>query len=155
MVTSTAKDRDVEYYRVGVCGCSVRKVFWVRRLLEEIGSGCEKATTLWVDNQSAIKLSKNPEFHIRIKHIDIEYHYVREKVASRQIEVKYIPTELQRADMFTKALPRAQFNKFCDLLLITSIQTVSVLGELVFILVSPAPVCAAMIVFSLRCGRAL
>lgn len=47
----------------------------------------------WVDNQSAIKLARNPEFHKRTKHIDSKFYYVRETVASPDIEVKYVPTE--------------------------------------------------------------
>ena len=68
---------------------------------------------MYVDNQSAIRLVRNPEFHKRTKHIDIRYHYVREKSESNEIEVIYVPTEAQLADIFTKALPRNRFVKLC------------------------------------------
>lgn len=108
---------------------AAREAVWLRKLFEELGSGSDKPTVIWVDNQSAIKLAKNPEYHKRTKHIDIKVHYVREKVASQDIELKYISTECQRADIFTKALPRKQFQLLCDLLAITSSQTVSVLSK--------------------------
>jgi len=66
----------------------------------------ENATTLYVDNQSAIKLSKNPELHKRTKHIDIRYHFLREKYESGEISIAYIPFEIQKADILTKALSR-------------------------------------------------
>jgi len=61
---------------------------------------------LYVNNQSAIKLSKNPELHKRTKHIDIRYHFLREKYESGEISITYIPSEIQKTDILTKALPR-------------------------------------------------
>lgn len=120
----TLSTTESEYVAATAAAC---EAVWLRKLLEEIGSRCDKATAIWVDNQSAIKLAKNPEFHKRTKHIDVKFHFIREKVANREIEVKYVPTKCQRADVFTKALPRIQFNSLCEMLSITSAQTVSVL----------------------------
>lgn len=108
---------------------TAREAIWLRKLLEEIRSRCNEPTVIWVDNQSAIKLAKNPEFHKRTKHIDVKVHYVREKVASHDIEVKYVPTKYQIGDIFPNALPRVQFNLLCGMLSITSAQTVSVLNQ--------------------------
>lgn len=69
-----------------------------------------------VNNQSAIHLIKNPVLHKRTKHIQIHYHFIREKVQSKEIEVLYVPTELQLADICTKPLPRDRFKKLCDLI---------------------------------------
>jgi hypothetical protein len=74
----------------------------------------EKATVIFVDNQSAIKLVKNPEFHKRTKHIDVRYHYIREKVNAKEIKVEYVPSELQKADIFTKALTKEKFKRLCS-----------------------------------------
>lgn len=63
-----------------------------------------------MDNQSAIQLAKNPVYHKRTKHIDVHYHFVREKVEDKSITVKYVPSEYQLADIFTKALPRERFS---------------------------------------------
>lgn len=86
-----------------------REAVWLRGLLKSIGRECDGATKLYVDNQSAIKLVKNAEFHKRMKHIDIRYHSIREKVKRKDIQVEYIPSETQRADIFTKALPKKRF----------------------------------------------
>lgn len=85
---------------------AAKEAVWLRNLLNDIGCRCEKAIILYIDNQSAIRLIKNPEFHKRTKHIDIRHHFIREKVEQGDIEVKYVPTNYQRADILTKALPR-------------------------------------------------
>lgn len=93
---------------------AAKEAVWLRTLLNGVGCKCDKPTTLYVDNQSAIRLIRNPEFHKRTKHIDIKYHYVREKVENHEIEVVFVPTEAQLADVFTKALPRDRFIKLCN-----------------------------------------
>lgn len=70
-------------------------------------------TPLFIDNQSAIRLIQNPEFHKRTKHIDIKYHFVREKLKNKDIEVHYIPSKQQIADILTKALPRDAIRNLC------------------------------------------
>ena len=62
-----------------------------------------------MDNQSAIKLVHNPEFHKRTKHVDVRYHYIREKYASGDIDVYYVTSKEQIADILTKAIPCNQF----------------------------------------------
>jgi len=57
-----------------------------------------------MDNQNAIKLVRNPEFHKRTKHIDIQYHFIRERFVRGELTVKYINTSEQCADFLTKAL---------------------------------------------------
>ena len=64
---------------------------------------------LLVDNQSTITLSKNPVHHNRTKHIDTRYHFVRQCVEDRKIEIEFVRTEDQLADIFTKALGRQKF----------------------------------------------
>ena len=61
------------------------------------------------DNQSAIKLAKNPVFHARTKHIEIHHHFVRERVLRGEIDLHYISTDSQPADIFTKPLSRTKF----------------------------------------------
>jgi hypothetical protein len=62
-----------------------------------------------VDNQGAIRLIKNPEFHKRTKHIDVQYHYVRDRYEAGLIMPEYVSTKSQLADLFTKALLADQF----------------------------------------------
>lgn len=68
---------------------AAKEAIWIRKLSKDVGLVCEKATVLYIDNQSAIRLAKNPEFHKRTKHIKIRY-YIREKVAGQEISVKYV-----------------------------------------------------------------
>lgn len=67
---------------------------------------------IFADNQSAIKVSKNPEFHKRLKHVDIKFHFVRDKINNGVVTVNYLSTDNQIADMFTKPLSLYMFNKF-------------------------------------------
>ena len=69
-------------------------------------------TTVFEDNQGAIELSKNVKFHNRNKHIDVAYHSVRERIHSKDIIGTYCPSEEMQADIMTKGLPRASFEKF-------------------------------------------
>jgi hypothetical protein len=62
---------------------------------------------LWCDNLGATYLSVNPVFHARIKHIEIDYHFVRERVARKQLNVQFISTNDQLADGFTKTVSKS------------------------------------------------
>ena len=63
------------------------------------------------DNQSAIAIAKNPQFHGRVKHISIKFHFVREQVNSNNIKLKYCRTSEMIADMLTTGLGKVQFEK--------------------------------------------
>ena len=65
--------------------------------------------TLWCDNLGATYLSANPVFHARTKHVEVDYHFVREQVAKGKLNVKFIFTNDQIADVFTKPLPSQRF----------------------------------------------
>ena len=67
---------------------------------------------LWCDNQSAGELARNPILHSKSKHIELDVHYIRDKVLGKELEVRYIPTEEQVADVLTKALSFPKFNYF-------------------------------------------
>lgn len=66
---------------------------------------------LKIDNQSAIKLAQNPEYHKRSKHIDVRFHFIREKIDDGTITVSYVKTEDQLADILTKSLNKEVFNR--------------------------------------------
>ena len=88
-----------------------KEVVWARRLLTDLGFAQAKPTPLFSDNQSAIRLVQNPEFHKRTKHIDVVYHLIREIQARGEITIFYVPTRLQLADILTKALTPDIFQK--------------------------------------------
>ncbi|KAH7387927.1 hypothetical protein KP509_16G048700 [Ceratopteris richardii] len=64
------------------------------------------ATTIFTYSQSALEVARNPVFHARTKHIEVHYHYVRERFSTGEIRLAYVPTQKNIADLFTKALPR-------------------------------------------------
>lgn len=72
----------------------------------------DKSVIIYEDNQSAIKVSKNPEQHTRMRHIDVRHHFIREKVSEGIVEVKYLPTYEQIADVLTKPLGWVLFGEF-------------------------------------------
>ena len=74
---------EAEYVFAASCVCHA---IWLRRLLKMIQVPQEKATSIYVDNKSAIALAKNPVFHDRSKHIDTKYHYIRECVENKEVE---------------------------------------------------------------------
>ncbi|KAF1316242.1 Integrase catalytic core protein, partial [Globisporangium splendens] len=88
-----------------------QEAVWLKAFLRELGEDTGNgAVTVYEDNQGSIALAKNPEFHKRTKHIDIRYHFVREKVEDGQVVLEYCPTQEMLADIMTKPIPSAQFD---------------------------------------------
>ena len=85
------------------------EVSWLRILFKELRIFLSHVPVLWCDNASAIALSANPVFHSRTKHIDVDYHYVREKVLRRDLCVRFMSGKDNLADIFTKPLPSPSF----------------------------------------------
>jgi histone deacetylase 1/2 len=88
------------------------EIMWIQRLLKELGVGHSPVARLWCDNIGARYLSANPVFHARTKHIEIDFHFVRERVAQKLLDIRYIHTDDQLADGFTKPLPVAKMKEF-------------------------------------------
>jgi len=84
---------------------AAREVVWLKRLLSDI-AGYSKVPEIQVDNEAAIRLARNPEYHRRIKHILTRHFFVREKVIEEELSVKKVTTELQVADALTKCVYR-------------------------------------------------
>ena len=80
-------------------------------LLQSIGIEPKLPTEMYEDNQSAITLTKDARHQSRAKHIDIKYHFTREKLASGRIVMIYCPTKDMVADIMTKPIPRVQFEE--------------------------------------------
>lgn len=97
---------EAEYIAATTAAC---QGIWLARLLGEMMKEEPRCIKLWVDNKSAIALSKNPVFHDRSKHIDTRYHFVRQCVEEEKIEIEFISSEHQLADILTKPLGRVRF----------------------------------------------
>ena len=86
------------------------EVIWIQVLLQELGISLSRPPSLWCDNIGATYLTANPIFHRRMKHMEVDYHFVRERVAMKQLDVRTISSKDQLADIMTKALPAPTFN---------------------------------------------
>jgi hypothetical protein len=99
---------------------ATQEAIWMRQLLSDIGCKSEQPTTLYEDNQGAIEISKNARFHNRTKHIDVRFHFIREKVVSKEVKVIYCSTEDMLADIMTKGLTKKKFQRLRRMLNICS-----------------------------------
>jgi hypothetical protein len=88
------------------------EVMWIQTLLLEIGISCPKQAKMWCDNLGAKYLASNPVFHGRVKHIEIDYHFVCERVAQGLLRIDYVSTRDHIADGFTEGLWVQSFENF-------------------------------------------
>ena len=100
---------------------ATQEAIWLRRLPGNVGVKQTESTVIYEDNQGAIQLSRNPKFHNRMKHIDIAFNFVREKVQDKSICVKYCKTDEMLADILMKGLARQTFEKLREQLGVTEI----------------------------------
>jgi hypothetical protein len=82
---------------------------WIQRLLKELGVELLNPIKMFCDNQAAISIAKNPVHHDKTKHIEIDKHFISEKIEKKIVQLIYTPTKAQTADILTKALPRTNF----------------------------------------------
>lgn len=99
---------------------AAQEAVWIRQLLSSLRHK-SIATVIFEDNQSAICMAKNPQFHGRAKHIDIKFHFVREQVSKGIIKLEYCKTEDMIADMLTKGLNQLQLSKLREMAGIKSV----------------------------------
>jgi hypothetical protein len=88
------------------------EIMCVQTMLRELGIPQPSTAMLWCDNLGAIYLSVNPVFHARTKHIEVDYHFVRERVARKQLDIRFISTRDQIGDDFTKILSQQKLLDF-------------------------------------------
>ena len=81
-----------------------KEMVWLRRLLEELGLEQTEPTSVHSDNLGSITLSHDATYHARTKHINVAYHFIRERIASNEATVTYVQSEENLADVMTKAL---------------------------------------------------
>jgi hypothetical protein len=90
-----------------------KEAIWLRRLMRELGVGDDGPVLFRVDNESAIKLARNPVMHQKTKHVEIYWHFIREAVESGEVALEFVRTHLQDADFLTKALAGPQHRDAC------------------------------------------
>ena len=105
-VVSRSSDES-EYRAMAQATCDI---MWIHQLLTELSLPAK----LWCDNQAAIHIASNPVFHERTKHIEIDCHFVREKIQQGLISTSYVKTDDQVGDIFTKALNGVRVEFLCN-----------------------------------------
>ena len=104
--TVAASTTEAEYIAMAA---AVREALWLRQLLKDLAMGVD-TVDIFADNQSAIKLVKNPVVSNRSKHIDVVYHFARERVARKDVKIAYVKTNDMLADMLTKPVEKAKLD---------------------------------------------
>ena len=128
---------------------AVAEVSWLRQLLAELHAPVNRAALVYCDNISTVYMSSNPVQHQRTKHVEIDLHFVRERVATGVVRVTHVPTSSQYTDIFTKGFPSSVFAGFRSILNVQaahvstaggcSTNRLSVLGVLGLGCVTPRP----------------
>ena len=93
----------------GIC-----ELLWIRKVLTELGFEPNNEMKLFCDNKAAIDISHNPVRHDRMKHIEVDKHFIREKIDSKVIEIPFVRSSEQIADMLTKAVSNKVFNHLLE-----------------------------------------
>jgi len=96
------------------------ELYWLRMLFRAFQVHLPAPPKSWCDNMGAIALALNPIYHARTKHVEVDYHFIREKVLHKDITISYISTHDQHVDIFTKGLTSARFLFLRDKLMIVA-----------------------------------
>ncbi|XP_070020020.1 secreted RxLR effector protein 161-like [Nicotiana sylvestris] len=102
---------EAEYRTMAMATC---ELIWIKQLLKELKFGEISQMRLGCDNQASHLIASNPVFHERTKHIEIDYHFVREKILSADIATKFVKSNDQLADIFSKSLTGPRINYICN-----------------------------------------
>jgi len=111
--TVALSSTEVEYRSAAM---AAQESTWLKQLMEDLHQPTEYQVRIFCDNLSSIRLAENLVFHARTKHIEVHYHYIREKVLEGEIIMVPTKTEEQTADILTKSLNKAKFEKFREAL---------------------------------------
>ena len=89
-------------------------------MLGELNIKCNQTPIIWCDNNGTAALATNPVYHVKTKHIELYVHFIRENVTNKQVEIKYLPSEWNIADVLTKPMAYCFFNYYRDKLNVVS-----------------------------------
>ncbi|XP_020672455.2 uncharacterized protein LOC110092300 [Dendrobium catenatum] len=106
--TVTKSSTEAEYRSLSAAASDV---LWLRRLTTELDMPQSSPTTIYCDNTSAMAIAKNPVFHARTKHIEIDYHFIRQQISTGNIQLAHISSKNQIADILTKPFSIARFHE--------------------------------------------
>ena len=116
VVARSSAESEFRAVAQGIC-----EGIWLDRLLKDLKIATSGPIHLMCDNQSAIAIAKNPVHHDRTKHVEIDRHFISEKLESNLVKLSYVPSKQQAADILTKALFRPNFTELISKLGLTSI----------------------------------
>ncbi|RVW41504.1 Retrovirus-related Pol polyprotein from transposon RE2 [Vitis vinifera] len=102
---------EAEYRVMALATC---ELIWLRQLLPELRFGKDEQIKLVCDNQAALHIASNPVFHERTKHIEVDCHFTREKIASGCVAISFVNSNDQLADIFTKSLRGPRIKYICN-----------------------------------------
>ncbi|RVX06964.1 Retrovirus-related Pol polyprotein from transposon RE2 [Vitis vinifera] len=102
---------EAEYRAMALATC---ELIWLRHLLQELRFGKDEQMKLICDNQAALHIASNPVFHERTKHIEVDCHFIREKIASGCVATSFVNSNDQLADIFTKSLRGPRIKYICN-----------------------------------------
>ncbi|RVW16747.1 Retrovirus-related Pol polyprotein from transposon RE2 [Vitis vinifera] len=102
---------EAEYRAMALATC---ELIWLRHLLRELRFGKDEQMKLICDNQAALHIASNPIFHERVKHIEVDCHFIREKIASGCVATSFVNSNDQLADIFTKSLRGPKIKYICN-----------------------------------------
>ncbi|GJW15536.1 indole-3-acetic acid-amido synthetase GH3.17, partial [Tanacetum coccineum] len=125
---------------------TAQEITWIM-LLKELHQPTNYSVPLYCDNLSAIRLAENPVFHARTKHVEVHYHFIREKVLQGEISLKHVGTDGQVADLFTKGMNGNKLKNFSHQLGMVKLTEVGVEREL------PYASAVGSIMYAVRCTR--
>jgi len=111
--TIALSSTEAEYKSVVFVTC---EVIWLQKLLSDLGQSVDAHVIIYCDDISSILLANNPVYHARTKHIEVHYHFIREKVLAREINLIHVSTKDQVADIFIKVLGTYKLKRFRKML---------------------------------------
>ena len=116
--TMARSSAEVEYHALA---CTAAEITWLHSLLHELQVSTQDPCLLYCDNVSATCIAANPVFHVRTKHIEIDYHFIRDLITTGALKVQFVCIDNQTADIFKKGLASSRFSLLRNKLMVHSL----------------------------------